>query len=311
MYIFDLIRGMYRLSKDILDTVIYYDVLDFPLTAFEVWKHLLTLQEVFHPSSYRDVFSALCVLVQQGVICEESGFYRLPDRLTVVNARIQREKLSVAKLKRVKRLGRLMYFIPYVRFVGATGSLSLKHGDIESDWDMFVVLRSEKIWTGRIILTGILFILGKWRHGNRIRNRACLNYFVTDDSLEVGMHDLFSAHEYRFMIPLFNYPLFQRFELKNRWIATMKPNFSLSEIPPLWMNMDQRPVWIRSMLERWIDFFDIESRLSVWQRSKIARNPKTHWVGSYIETSSRALIFLPRPRGPRVYELFKKRLGSL
>ncbi len=303
---------MYRLSKDILDTLAYYDVLRFPLTGFEVWKHLLTLSDEARPSSFFEVMTALRVECARGVIMEENGFYLLPGREFLVRERIRKEKLSVAKLKRVKRLARLIRRIPYVRFVGATGSLSLKHGDIGSDWDLFVVLRSGRIWTGRVLLTSVLLLLGKWRHGKCVRNRACLNYFLTDRNLEIGTKDLFSAHEYRFMIPLFGYVLFQKFELKNRWIAKFKPNFSLSEIPTLWsLPEGVGTARFRDRLEYWCDFVHAEVSLARWQKAKIARNPKTRWEGSYIEASERALIFLPRPRGPRVYEAFKARLGAL
>lgn len=304
---------MYRLSKDIKETLAYYDVLDFPLTAFETWKHLLTLQEEIRPSSYYEVVIALQREVANGVIEQNNGFYFLSGRLGLVTERIRREKLSVAKLKRIRRLARYIRYTPYVRFLGATGSLSLKYGDIESDWDLFVVLRTGKIWTGRVLLTGVLFIMGKWRHGKHIKNRACLNYFIADKSLKIGTRDLFAAHEYRFMIPLFNYGLFQRFELKNHWMANMKPNFSLSEIPALWTlkEIKKGTLLLQAWLEKIGDYFDIESFLAVRQRSKIAKNPKTHWKGSYIETSNQALIFLPRPRGPRVYEAFKQRIGML
>jgi hypothetical protein len=77
----------------------------------------------------------------------------------------------------------------------------MKHGERGSDWDMFVVLRAGRMFLGRTILTGFLHLIGKRRHGKWVSNRACLNYFVTDDSLEIGTKDLFSAHEYRFSYP--------------------------------------------------------------------------------------------------------------
>ncbi len=303
---------MYRLSRDVIETIAYYDVLEFPLSAFEVWKHLITLTNEARPSSYFEVMTTLRGECASNTIGEQDGFYFLPGRKFLVRERIRKEKLSVSKLRRIRRLARIIRHVPYVRFVGATGSLSLKYGNIDSDWDLFVVLRAGKIWTGRFILTGLLFLSGKWRHGKHIRNRACLNYYVADTSLEIGTQDLFSAHEYRFMIPLFQYSIFQRFELRNRWIARFKPNFSLSEIPTLWTVSDQNDGYsLRSFFERWCDLCDIESVLAAWQRGKISRNPKTRWEGSYIEASDRALVFLPRPRGPRVYEAFKHRLGSL
>jgi hypothetical protein len=132
---------MYRLSKDIIGTIAYYDVLEFPLSAFETWKHLITLIEDAPPSSYFEVMTALRRECASGTLQESDGFYFLPGRKFLVRERIQKEKLSVSKLKRVKRLARIIRHVPYVRFIGATGSLSLKHGHIDIDRiDLFAAL---------------------------------------------------------------------------------------------------------------------------------------------------------------------------
>ncbi len=163
---------------------------------------------------------------------------------------------------------------------------------------------------GRTVLTGFLHLIGKRRHGRKISNRACLNYFVTDDNLEITTKDLYSAHEYRHLIPLLSFPLFQIFELKNRWIKKYQPNFSLTALPNLWLVREgARAKRIRNAIEWGLDFFEREKWLGSWQKKKIARNPKTHMEGSLIEATDRALVFLPRPRGPIVFEEFKKRLS--
>lgn len=304
----------YHLGKSILVTVTYYDVLEMPLTAFEIWKHLMVQergQKVGDkPSTLGDIFAFLASEQLTGKIAEKNGLYFLEGREHLVTRRIRAEKISVSKLKRMKRLAGILACVPYLRMLGATGSLAMKNGSRESDWDMFVVLRSGKIWIGRTVLTGFLHLIGKRRHGNKIQDRACLNYFVTDDNLEIGTKDLFSAHEYRFFIPLLNFTLFQIFELKNRWMREYRPNFVPTTLPSLWTIKEKN--WTRSIkktLEAFFDMFAIERLLSTWQKEKIRRNPKTHKEGSLIETNDHALIFLPRPRGPRVFQKFKERLS--
>ena len=304
----------YHLGKNITATVTYYDVLDMPLSAFEIWKHLM-LQESEQPKSNHastlgDVFRLLASGQLNTKIQEQDGFYFLSGRADRIAARIRAEKISVAKLKRMRRLARVLAFVPYVRMVGATGSLAMKNGTRESDWDMFVVLRSGKIWIGRTILTGFLHLIGKRRHGKKIRDRACLNYFVTDDNLEIGTKDLFSSHEYRFFIPLLGFDPFQIFELKNRWIRAYRPNFVPTTLASFWtVKKTPGTIRVRGALEYFFNFFDLELWLSGWQRKKIQRNPKTALRGSLIETNDRALIFLPSPRGPRVFQKFKERLS--
>lgn len=305
----------YRLGKNILATLTYYDVLEMPLTAFEIWKHLITqnFEQLVcdRPCTFYDVVRLLATEKASGGIKERNGFYFLPGREPLISKRIQAEKVSVLKLKRMRRLARILGFLPYVRMLGATGSLAMKNGTRESDWDMFVVLRSGKIWIGRTILTGFLHSIGKRRHGKKIQDRACLNYFVTDDNLEIGTKDLFSAHEYRFLIPLLDRNIFQKFEIKNRWIQEFRPNFILTTIPHFWTTKES--TWrniVQEKLEVFFDFFHFESWLSSWQKEKIRHNPKTALEGSLIEAHDRALIFLPHPRGPEVFQKYKERLSA-
>lgn len=305
----------YQLTKNILATVTYYDVLSMPLSAFEIWKHLIAHERdqtsYDRPCTLGAVWKILGSESLSSKIGEKDGFYFLRGREALVTERIRTEKISVGKLKRMRRLARLIALVPYVRLAGATGSLAMKNGSRGSDWDMFIVLRSGKIWMGRTLLTGFLHLVGKRRHGRKINDRACLNYFVTEDNLEIGTKDLFSAHEYRFLIPLFNFPLFQIFELKNRWIRQYKPNFFLTALPSFW-TMADAPFARRTkdFLERFFGLFSLERWLSTWQKEKIRRNPKSAFEGSLIEANDRALIFLPKPRGPRVFQKFKERLST-
>lgn len=303
----------YLLGKNIMATVTYYDVMDFPVTAFEVWKHLLEYDRerslVTEPVTLGVVWRLLHSEQFAGRLSESTGFYVLPGREALVGKRIQSEKLSVQKLKGMRRLARILAFVPYVRMIGATGSLAMKHGGRGSDWDMLVVLRSGKIWIGRTVLTGFLHLIGKRRHGRKVNDRACLNYFITDDNLEIATKDLFSAHEYRYLIPMLSFPLFQIFELKNRWIKQYKPNFSPTLLPSRWSIRESASAKrIRKTLEVFFDSLDLEGWLGSWQKKKIDRNPKTRLEGSLIEANDQALIFLPRPRGPRLFQKFKERL---
>ncbi len=303
----------YQVGKNIVATVTYYDVIDFPLTAFEIWKHLLTPDRekntVAADVTLSEIWQILHSEQLSGKLAEKNGFYFLKGRESLVESRIQGEKISIRKLRSMQRLAGVLSYLPYLRMIGVTGSLAMKNGERGSDWDMFVVMRSGKIWIGRTILTVFLHVIGKRRHGKKISNRACLNYFVTEESLEIATKDLFSAHEYRFLIPLLSFPLFQIFELKNRWIREYKPNFSPTVLPNLWLTLQTpRALLIRRSLERWFDMFDLEQWLASWQKKKIAENPKTRMEGSLIEASDRSLVFLPEPQGPRVFQKFKERL---
>lgn len=300
------------LSGNILTTVAYYDALDQPLSSFEIWKHLTVADgDGADPVSLGEVAAALDGKDLRRKLSLRDGFFTLPGREDLVARRIRLEKVAVAKLFRVRRLASVLRFVPFVRMIGITGSLAMKRGTADSDWDFFVVLRAGHIWAGRTVLTALLHAIGKRRHGRYEKDRACLNYFVTDDHLVIPTEDLYSANEYRFLIPILGRETFAGFEARNRWIARFKPNFLATEVLPSWYVSDTaRAAAVRSFLERHLGSGAIESWLGRWQRRKILRNPKTRVAGGHIEASDRALIFLPRPHGPKVYEKFRTRLGE-
>lgn len=300
------------LRKAVLATVAYYDALEYPLTEFEAWKHLIAdkVDPASSAPTLGQVAAAIEGLIEGGSIVRIDGFIVLPGRQSLVRERIRSEKYSVGKIKRAARLVRGIAWVPFVRMIALTGSLSMKRGDHDSDWDLFVVLSKGAIWRGRTMLSLVLHLLGKRRHGRYIENRACLNHFVTDGSLEIAMQDYFSASEYRFMYTFLGRNTERRFELVNRWIARIKPNYQPTELPNLWLR-DASPLAlkIQSWLERLLSWSSAERTLSRWQKKKIERNPKSSVPGAFIVANDETLIFLPHPKGPVVFDRFKERLA--
>lgn len=300
------------LRKAVLATVAYYDALEYPLTEFEIWKHLIAdkTDTASDASDIGHVAAAIDGLVERGALLRVRGLVTLPRREVLAPERIRSEKYSVGKIKRAARLAQRVAWVPFVRMVALTGSLSMKHGDEESDWDLFVVLSGGAIWRGRTWLSLVLQAMGKRRHGRHIENRACLNYFVTDGSLEIAMQDYFSASEYRFMYTLLGRDTERRFELANRWIARIKPNYQLTEIPNFWLRESTLVnLRVQSWIEQTFSWQGWEGLLSRWQKKKIERNPKSHIPGAFIVANDEALIFLPHPKGPVVFDRYKERLS--
>ncbi len=304
------------LTKNILATITYYDVLDYPLTSFEIWKYLANgKQEIAFNEQKYSLEEIIVELNREGdrkFLGEFRGFYFLKGREKLVEKRINNSKIAAMKIKRLRRVVWLLRFIPFTRMIGITGRLAMKNTDIKSDWDLLIVLKDGKIWTGRTLVTLVAHLLGKRRYGNKIKNRVCLNYFITGKSLEITTKDMFSAHEYFFMLPLFDAGIYKKFQLKNRWIKNFKPNYELTEIGNLRILENTKLARvIRRAGEIIFSPKVLESWLGKWQKKKIMQNPKTRQSGSLVQASDKALIFLPEPQGPEVFEKFRKKLNNL
>lgn len=300
--------------KTVIATIAYYDTLGYPMTEFEVWKHLLIPEgnEIVQPVRLFGVARNLQELIRQGAVIFHQGFYVLPGREFLVQQRLQQEREAVNKLKRARRLIGWSRFVPFIRMIAVTGSLSMKLGSRQSDWDFLVVMKSGAIWTGRFLFTAWLGFLGKRRHGKYIQDRACLNCYLAEHGLEVPLRDLFSSHEYRFLYPMIGEGTLRSFELANTWIRRYRPNFTLTELPVVFAYPQTRLMSrLQALLEAILPLEWLEPWLAQLQQRRIAANPKTALAGSYIQATDEALIFLPEPKGPKVFERFKNRLSHL
>lgn len=305
-------------QKNILATIAYYDGLNYPLTAFEVWKQLIRIEDFeLRIKDEEKNFDLKKILVEldsvdlRSRLEEFRGFYFLRGKKELVEKRIKGNKIACSKIKRLRKTAFSLRFVPFVRMVAVTGKLAMKNANKKSDWDLLIALKSGKIWTGRFLVSTLLHLIGKRRHGGKIKDRICLNYFLTEKSLEIEKKDLFSSGEYFFAFPLFGEKLFKEFQEKNSWIADFKANYDLEENRNLKIVKDSVfSKKIRSFGEFIFSPDFLENLLRKIEKEKIQKNPLTFLKGSYIKASNQSLIFLPKPQGPEVVRKFREKISE-
>ncbi len=311
---------MLLLAKNILTTIVYYDVLDYPLTIFELEKYLMKSTEInLGKEKMKEdalaIKKALAEAELKKYVEEFRGFYFLHGRKKLVQQRIEKNKTSQQKLKIIKKVVCWLRFVPTVKMIAITGKVAMNNAHSKSDLDLLIVLKQGRIFTGRILVTGLVHILGKRRYGYKIADRVCLNCFLAEDALRIPLMDFFSASEYSFMVPVFGWKTFQKFQLENAWIKNYKPNYNIPKIVNADLVKDN--YWSRIIKKKGEKILAgglgnyLEKRLKKWQLARIERDPRTHQKGSGVIATDKVLIFWPNPQGPRVYERFKSKLKEV
>lgn len=318
---------MELLSKNILTTIIYYDILDFPLTSFEIYKYLIS-QNLEHIEqnnfSLADTIKELDKDEIKKHIEEYWGFYFLKGRKELVEKRIESNKISEKKAKIIKKAVKFLRFVPFVRMVSVTGRMAMKNASKKSDLDLLIALKNKKIFTGRALITFLTHILGRRRYGHKIADRICLNHFMVDDCLKTGLDDLFlsskdsialhlfAASEYSFIYPVFGWKTFQKFQKENDWVRSWKINYEPDVISSSKLSGDY---WlakaVRKTGEIILSLNFIENFFKKWQMRRIINDPRTHQMGSFVTAGDKELIFLPCPQGMKIYERFSQNLTNL
>ncbi len=293
------------LEKSIASTLAYYDILGgYPLTAFEIYKYLG--QDV----PFDELLTALSGFNQK------NGFYFLKDSSEdIVRERIEKQKIADRKWKKTRRIVYWLQMIPFVKAIGVSGSLAINNTRKESDLDLFVVAQQGHIWTVRALLVALTQLIGQRRHGQIVSDKICLNWFVTDKSLELGLKNMSRAHFCAQLTPLLG-DFHDFFEI-NRWVKKYLPSFfpvrkELREI--------KTSVFLKSIAGSLEFVFNGAEELMKWQKKKIIRQTKPQYVSfslnemkkntqAHLCLSDEALVFhYPVSRDLQIQDLYSQRI---
>jgi D-beta-D-heptose 7-phosphate kinase/D-beta-D-heptose 1-phosphate adenosyltransferase len=205
-----------ELSQGEKDSVLYHDIFDYPLDFSELikWK----------------VGKKSPVSTLQGSVIRERGFYLLRGREGLIYKRLLRKRASDKKKDMARRASKLLSFIPWVKMIGLTGSLSMENSTEESDIDLFFITKNGKLWTTRIFCYVVLWLNGyETRKPNNKdqRDKLCLNMWLDETDLMWPKNDrnLYTAHEIAQIVPLINKDkTYENFLFLNKWILDYWPN---------------------------------------------------------------------------------------
>lgn len=305
-------------KKNLLATFCYFDAMEYPLTTFEAWRHLMDIGQSRSAVSYQYAVQLLEELRLAGWISCESGFWFLKGRESLAAKRIERQKISFRKIKRAKKWASRIAWLPYLRSIIITGTLAMKKSSRDSDWDVLVVMKRKRIWIGRLLLTSAFFLCGKWRHREKTKDRFCLNHFLAENGLILQERNEFTAKEVSFCFPLLGGREYQRYQQLNEfWVQNLKPNYLKDRV--LAPNLDEKgeraAVKIRDFLEKIMDAFEISNRLNQYIKRamirRIERNPLTYQEGADIRYNDQAMVFLPAPQRQKIIRKALLRLTEI
>lgn len=218
------------IQQSILRTIAYFDVFDRPLTVPEIrrWLYRLPGSDVA-AAAESDVENALRQPPLTDVLESDGGLWFLRGRRSIITTRQERSAASAKKWKVATTVGRWLQMAPFVRMVAVVNSLAMDHARDASDVDVLIVTAPGRMWIARMLVTGLVHMLGYRRYGNNIQDRVCLSFYVTQDALDMTPLRLNNEdHYYTFwgsqITPLLDEGVYEQFQKENPWIAERLPH---------------------------------------------------------------------------------------
>jgi len=303
---------MTPLEKSILATLVYYDVLERPLTGWEIFKYLIKKKNL----GQLKLKKIIELLEVSPLISQKNGFYFLQGRARIVKERIERQKMADQKWKKTRRMVKSLQLIPFIRSVVVSGSLAMNNPKKESDIDLLIVTKAGRIWTCRGLTTLIIHLLGQRRHGCLTENRFCLNHYLTDQSLKVPFPSLYNAQTYAHLVPLWQAEdgLYNQFQRTNQWLKDYLLFYSSGESnlrkikPNHFFNILRKSR--EFFLDRWLGN-RIESILKKIQTRRIKKDPLTYQSGGRVVFNDQQLEFHPDSPEKGILEKYNQKMREL
>lgn len=218
--------GMSPLAKSILTTLAFFDAQEIPLTLMEIKVYLTRFADRTCPPS----FTAIQNILESELSPEiefKDGFYFLQGRNKIPTVRKERYKTALRRFRKAKKFLYFLRFIPYLRAVAISGSLSFLNSKLTSDIDLFVITQKNRVWLVRMLVSLYFHILGERRHGSHIQNRFCLNHYISEDFTITRDKNLFTATAYVNVLPVLGEKYLVNFWRKNQWLEDFlhQPDF--------------------------------------------------------------------------------------
>ncbi len=195
-----------------LKTLLYFSIFKYPLQIDEVFEYSNT-------SSIEETSIFLEEYLNEGVIFKIGNYYLCENEPSYIDRRLKGNQMAKAIFYKAEKVSKFIAKFPYVSAVGISGSLSKGYYDENGDIDFFIITSSNRLWIARtlLILYKKLFLFNSKKY-------FCVNYFVSEDALEIQEKNQFTATEVVTLIPMYGQIAFQKFYEKNRWINSFYTN---------------------------------------------------------------------------------------
>ena len=217
-----------KIKEDILATLAYFDMFNYPLVAAEIYLFLRSK----YPQN--DFDNAVSELVHSRLVFRFGVFYSLKNDHANIERRRNGNKKADELIKVAERVGNLLIKFPYVRGIAISGSLSKNFADDDSDIDLFIITSADRLWIARTLMHAfkkLTYLVNK-------QDCFCMNYYIDEKQLEIAEKNIYTAVETVTLIPLQGDAIIEKFYAANSWTHQYLPNkiMRVSSAKPLKFN---------------------------------------------------------------------------
>ena len=212
-------------KRAIKKTLLYSSVFKYPLTYYQLFNlFIIDAQKELNQPSF--LYELAKLINKQFVIVEDEKCYLPGVKYADWKKRGRTSKVLVRKNKAVFKI---LERIPWIKFIGITGSVAARNADKNDDLDIFVITKRNRVWITRGFLALILKSILK----NYVKRGIDPNIFIDETNLEwpLEQRNVYVANEVIRMYPVIDKEdTYFKFLEQNKWIGEYMGNFKTNYI---------------------------------------------------------------------------------
>jgi hypothetical protein len=226
----------YSIKKDILATLAYFNLFDYPLRKGEIFIFL------GHCDDFHEFECGLRELQKESAIFKIGEFYSLHNNYTLAARRYRGNEKATIMLRKADKAASLLSGFPFVRGIAVSGSLSKYFADENTDIDFFIITSANRLWIARTFL----HMFKKLTYLFNMQDLFCMNYFIDEAELCILEKNIYTATEIATILPLSGYKIFEAFFKANTWAGSFFPNKYIYMSPP----REIKKSWFKYLVEK-------------------------------------------------------------
>ena len=136
--------------------------------------------------------------------------------------------INISFIEKTKNYLKFIKWIPWLKMIWISNSVSMNCNNENSDIDLFIITKKNRLWIVRIIITLIFSVLMVRKTKNKHKKRFCLSFFTTtlgmDFSTFALKNDIYLYFWIIYMKPILDYDnTYQKFlDDNSSWIDLLE-----------------------------------------------------------------------------------------
>ncbi len=229
----------FSIKKDILATIAYFNMFDYPLKKSEIFLFLS------HCDDFSEFERALNFLTNDSVIFKIGEFYSLHNNANLAVKRQNGYDRALNMLKKAEKAAKILSAFPFVKGVAISGSLSKYFADDQTDVDFFIITARSRLWIARTLL----HLFKKITYLFNLQHLFCMNYFIDESEPVILEKNIYTAIEVATILPVRGVEAFELFFQANGWTRNFLPNKNIC-LPSV---KEIKSTWLRYVIEKILD----------------------------------------------------------